>query len=277
MSRSNQKQPKQRRTILFDILNCTDSNKCKQISNGHVNQYKYNTIMSNQCNFEPCRVVYLEKPEGTCQVVSNILVKTIHFMKSLPSFRRLPVEDQLSLLKGCWVPLLSLGMAQGQTLFEVKDVPQEASILRRILLNCQGSWKKEDEGNRSLPTLSGVHKLRTCLNRLWALDLSPKEYAYLKRALLFNPDVPGLSSVELIDSLQREAQRSLHHVVLTLHPGDLSRFSHILISASALQTVSTSLITELFFRPFIGQVDLFHLLGEMLFNRLEYTADHICV
>ncbi|CDQ88681.1 unnamed protein product, partial [Oncorhynchus mykiss] len=224
--------------------------------------------MPHNCHCKRQRAVCLKNPEGTCQMTSDVLVKTICFMKSLPSFSQLPAEDQLSLLKDCWVPLFSLGLAQERTVFEVKDVPQ-ASMLRRILLNGQGPQSEEeqeveDEGKRLLPTLAGVHKLRSCLNRLWTLDLSPKEYAYLKGAMLFNPDVPGLSTTVFINSLQQEAQRALREVVLTLHPGDLGRFSCILLSTSDLQTVSQSLITELFFRPVIGQADLFDLLREML-------------
>nr|BAN16586.1 small heterodimer partner-2 [Oncorhynchus mykiss] len=273
--REQQHQP---HTILYNILSRADSNYNNNnslINNNHVNQYDYNMIMPHNCHCERRRAVCLKNPEGTCQVASDVLVKTIRFMKSLPSFSQLPVEDQLSLLRECWVPLFSLGLAQEWTVFEVMDVPQ-ASMLRRILLNSQGprseeEQEEEDEGKRSLPTLAGVHKLKSCLNRLWTLNLSPKEYAYLKGAMLFNPDVPGLSTTVFINSLQQEAQRALQEVVLTLHPGNSGRFSHILLSTSALQAVSQSLITELFFRPVIGQANLFDLLSEMLFMRQEYS------
>uniref|UniRef100_A0AAY5KAI8 NR LBD domain-containing protein n=1 Tax=Esox lucius TaxID=8010 RepID=A0AAY5KAI8_ESOLU len=219
------------------------------------------------------RVVYLENPEGTRRAVSNVLVKTIHFMKSLPSFNQLPVEDQLSLLKDCWAPLFSLGMAQEQTVFQVKDVPQDG-MLKRILLNNQ----ETHDGNGSQPTLAEVYRLRTCLTRLWALDLSPKEYAYLKGAVLFNPgkDGPFLLQHSIVSQWHYyltilNAYTALRDVVLTLHPGDLDRFSRILLMTSALQTISKSLITELFFRPVIGQADMFDLLSEMLCNRKEYS------
>lgn len=85
------------------------------------------------------------------------------------------------MLRHCWVPVFVLGLAQEKIVFEVTDVPN-SSILRKILL---GPGLTEKEADR--PTLAGVHKLRTCLHHLWNLDLSPKEYAYLKGALLFNP------------------------------------------------------------------------------------------
>ncbi|XP_010871906.2 nuclear receptor subfamily 0 group B member 2 [Esox lucius] len=257
------KQPEQPQTILYNILNC---NNDRLTNNKHLIRYENNKMMPHKCHHDQRRVVYLENPEGTRRAVSNVLVKTIHFMKSLPSFNQLPVEDQLSLLKDCWAPLFSLGMAQEQTVFQVKDVPQDG-MLKRILLNNQ----ETHDGNGSQPTLAEVYRLRTCLTRLWALDLSPKEYAYLKGAVLFNPDVLGLSTTEIVDSLQQEAYTALRDVVLTLHPGDLDRFSRILLMTSALQTISKSLITELFFRPVIGQADMFDLLSEMLCNRKEYS------
>lgn len=153
--------------------------------------------------------------------------------------------------------------------FEVTELP-DSSMLRRILLSGQGQSHREDDEKRCLPTLAGVHNLRSCLYKLWALDLSPKEYAYLKGAVLFNPDVQGLNVSLFIESLQQEAQRALQEVILT-HPGDRDRFSHVLLAASTLQTVSQNLLTELFFRPVIGQEDLFDLLNEMLFSRHAYS------
>lgn len=127
------------------------------------------------------RTVCLKDPKTTCRVASDVLVKTMSFLRSLPSFRQLPRGDQLSLLKHGWVPLFVLGLAQDKIFFEVTDRP-DSSLLRKILLG-PGSAQKEAEQ----PTLRDVGKLRTCLHQLWNLDLSPKEYAYLKGALLFDP------------------------------------------------------------------------------------------
>ncbi|RXM95997.1 Nuclear receptor subfamily 0 group B member 2 [Acipenser ruthenus] len=82
--------------------------------------------------------------------------------------------------------------------------------------------------------------------------------------MLFNPDVPGLRSSVFIDSLQQEAQRALREILVPLHPEDRGRFARILLTASTLNTTPPALITELFFRPVIGQADLLELLAEML-------------
>lgn len=68
-----------------------------------------------------------------------------------------------------------------------------------------------------------------------------------------------------VEVLQQEAQHALREVVQLIQPGDQERFARILLTASMLQSITPSLITELFFRPVIGQADLLELLIDMLF------------
>lgn len=269
------------RTILYDILSWRDSD--------HLNSKLNSNATAQNCQCEQRRTVCLKDPKGIYQVASIVLVKTICFMRSLPSFSQLPLGDQLSLLRHCWVPLFVLGLAQEKTVFEVTDKPN-SSILRQILL---GPGRVEKEADQ--PTLDEVHRLRTCLHHLWNLDLSPKEYAYLKGAMLFKPGktfifhllcftpsslldmnlnrnlssstaaVQGLSALSFIEGLQQEARRALQEVTHLQHRRDTRRFRHILLAASTIQTVSHSLVTGLFFRPVIGNVDMLHVLTEMLF------------
>ncbi|TMS18546.1 Nuclear receptor subfamily 0 group B member 2 [Larimichthys crocea] len=171
-------------TILYNILSGKES--------GYLNTKLNHHATAHNCHCEQRRTVCLKYPKATCQVASSVLVKTICFVRSLPSFSQLPSGDQSLLLRHCWVPLFLLGLAQEKIVFEVTDEPN-SSILRQILLGPQLTERKADR-----PTLAGVHKLRTCLHHIWDLDLSPKEYAYLKGALLFNPAVHGLSALLLI-------------------------------------------------------------------------------
>lgn len=272
-------------TILYNILSWRDNN--------YLNNKLISNSLAHNCHCEQRRRVCLKDPKATCQDASSVLVKTICFMRSLPSFSQLPLGDQSSLLQHCWVPLFVLGLAQDRIVFEVTDVPY-SSILRQILLRPGLSESQADQ-----PTLTGVHRLRTCLHQLWNLDLSPKEYAYLKGAMLFNPGKPllnlvavcvsivmlitsldmslnwkisspisvvqGLSAMLFIEGLQQEAQRALQEVIHLLHPEDAGRFRHILLAASAIQNVSHGLVTELFFKPLIGNTNMVHLLTEMLF------------
>ncbi|XP_033879915.3 nuclear receptor subfamily 0 group B member 2-like [Acipenser ruthenus] len=247
-SSNGERQPN---AILYNILSQKEN---------HSNSHNYSVSQRN-CHCEVRRSVCLKTPVLTCQVASDVLVRTVRFMKNLPSFQQLPDKDQLSLLQSGWAPLFILGLAQEGVSFEVTDSPAP-SMLKRILLNGQ-----REDSDRAHPTLAGVQRLKSCLNKFWSLDLSPKEYAYLKGAMLFNPDVPGLRSSVFIDSLQQEAQRALREILVPLHPEDRGRFARILLTASTLNTTPPALITELFFRPVIGQADLLELLAEMLLTK----------
>lgn len=161
--------------ILFNILSRMDNSKP---SRGNFN---YNSA-PHRCNCELRRTVCLRRPVEICKEASGVLVKTVQFMKNLPAFNQLPPNDQFSLLKSCWAPLFILGLAQEHVDFEVTDTPAD-SMLKKILLNRQ----KSPEMEREQPTIAGVSKLKSCLKKFWSLDLSPKEYAYLKGTTIFNP------------------------------------------------------------------------------------------
>lgn len=160
-------------TILYNILSKRES--------GYLNSKRSHSTVAHSCHCMQRRTVCLKDPEATCQLASSVLLKTIRFIKILPSFSQLPSADRSSLLSHSWVPLFVLGLAQEKMAFEVTDLPN-SSILRQILL---GPGLSEKEADR--PTVTEVHKLTACLHHLWNLDLSPMEYAYLKGVLLFNP------------------------------------------------------------------------------------------
>lgn len=156
--------------ILFNILSRPEPS---EPDNGRV---------PHACRCEARRKVSLRTPDDTCRVASSVLVKTMHFMRSLPAFQQLPPKDQLSLLQNCWTPLFILGLAQDGVRFDVHDAPAP-SMLKQILLN----RPEADDSDREQPTLGGVQTLKACLKKFRSLDLSPKEYAYLKGTIIFNP------------------------------------------------------------------------------------------
>lgn len=186
--------------------------RCSDDGSRHPNAILFNILSQSQRSAEPgstptpaprchcamLRSVRLATPAETSAEASGVLVKTLRFVRGLPAFQQLPLQDRLSLLRGGWAPVFILGLAQERVHFQVTDAPA-ASMLKRILLEGQESrgpadWAgpegagSEGAGSRQArPTLAAVHKLKACLHKLWSLDLSPKEYAYLKGAVLFNP------------------------------------------------------------------------------------------
>lgn len=177
--------------ILFNILSRMDTSKPSQSGLGY-------TSTPHRCNCEQRRTVCLRSPSEVCKKATAVLVKTVQFMKNLPAFNQMPANDQFSLLRSCWAPLFILGLAQERVDFEVTDSPAD-SMLKRILLNRQ----ENPGGEKEQPTMAGVSKLRCCLKKFWSLDLSPKEYAYLKGTAIFNPGIPHFSTGPFLSSRDR--------------------------------------------------------------------------
>lgn len=131
----------------------------------------------------------LRSPQVTCKAASAVLVKTLRFVKNVPCFRELPEDDQLMLIRNGWAPLLVLGLAQDRVDFETTETV-EPSMLQRILtglpdrqseaLGCQG------RGGVGVSVLD-IEAIKAFLKKCWSVDISTKEYAYLKGAVLFNP------------------------------------------------------------------------------------------
>lgn len=76
--------------------------------------------------------------------------------------------------------------------------------------------------------------------------------------------VRGLDALSFIEGLQREARCALREVIRLLRVDDSARFSDILKAAATVQTLSHSLVTELFFQPVLGNTNMLHFLTEML-------------
>lgn len=149
----------------------------------------------SHCLCRQHRPVRLCAPHRTCREALDVLARTVGFLRNLPAFCQLPPQDQQRLLRGCWGPLFLLGLAQDTVTFEVAEAPVP-SILKKILLEEPSSSTSGGQlPDRPQPSLAAVQWLRGCLESFWSLELGPKEYAFLKETILFNPgelpDTPG--------------------------------------------------------------------------------------
>lgn len=141
------------------------------------------------------RPVTLRSPHATCTAASAVLAKTLRFVKSVPCFGQLPPADQRALVRSGWAPLLVLGMAQDGVHFETRE-STEPSMLQRLLTGAHerpSSPRLHDTltaaggaGGAGV-ALAEAQAIKMFLSKCWDLDISTKEYAYLKGAILFNP------------------------------------------------------------------------------------------
>ncbi|NXO54301.1 NR0B1 protein, partial [Aramus guarauna] len=229
----------------------------------------------------PCgsrRRVALRSPQVACKAASAVLVKTLRFVQNVPCFQELPLEEQLLLVRSCWAPLLVLGLAQDRVHFETVE-SAEPSMLQRILTTRRQGEQPPPRGpapgrphhgpgGPHLPSAGEIQAIKGFLAKCWSLDISTKEYAYLKGTVLFNPDLPGLQCTRYIEGLQREAQQALNEHVRLIHRGDEARFAKLNVVLSLLRSINANVIAELFFRPIIGAVNMDDMLLEMLCAKL---------
>ncbi|XP_001362242.1 nuclear receptor subfamily 0 group B member 1 [Monodelphis domestica] len=235
------------------------------------------------CSCGSQRRVALKSPQVACKAASAVLVKTLRFVKNVPCFQELPLDEQLVLVRSCWAPLLVLGLAQDRVHFETVET-SEPSMLQRILTTRRRDPEDRDpQPSLSPPTFpepltltdslqppsaAQVQAIKGFLTKCWSLDISTKEYAYLKGTVLFNPDLPGLHCVQYIQGLQREAQQALNEHIRMLHRGHQARFAKLNVALSLLRSIHANVIAELFFRPIIGTVNMDDMLLEMLCAKL---------
>ncbi|XP_013888414.1 nuclear receptor subfamily 0 group B member 1 [Austrofundulus limnaeus] len=211
----------------------------------------------------------LRSPQVTCKAASAVLVKTLRFVKNVPCFRELPEDDQLLLIRSGWAPLLVLGLAQDRVDFETTETV-EPSMLQRILTGLPERQSNAPSGqSRAAVGVSvvDIEAIKGFLKKCWSVDISTKEYAYLKGAVLFNPDLEGLRCLHYIQSLRREAHQALNEHVRLIHREDTTHFAKLLIALSMLRAIRPPVVAQLFFRPVIGTVNIEEVLMEMFYGK----------
>ncbi|XP_010170497.1 nuclear receptor subfamily 0 group B member 2, partial [Antrostomus carolinensis] len=180
------------KSILYQILNKEHASETKWHQ-----QYRspHRSTGSRGCSCVDRRRVVLETPETTCRIASEVLLKTLTFIRNLPSFYHMPGEDQVVLIQQNWAPLFVLGLAQEGVDFDLREI-SAPSLLKTILLN-QSLTARNEVGSSSLgASFAEVQKMKNLLWKFWDLDISAKEYAYLKGIILFNSGPPKLAEAK---------------------------------------------------------------------------------
>ncbi|KAM6404763.1 nuclear receptor subfamily 0 group B member 2-like [Pluvialis apricaria] len=253
------------KSILYQILNREDGGEAEwhQQYRGTSGTSPHCSTGSKSCSCVNRRRVVLKTPEATCRRASEVLLKTLTFIRNLPSFYHMPLEDQLVLIQRNWAPLFVLGMAQEGVDFDLREI-SAPSLLKKILLNQSLTAGSELGGSSLGASLAEVEKMKNLLWKFWDLDISAKEYAYLKGIILFNSGCHALKCLPYVQTLQQEAQQALMEFISTMFNRNLGRFAWIRQLITFLQDIDADAIEELFFRPVLGAATLNVLLLETL-------------
>ncbi|XP_077012795.1 nuclear receptor subfamily 1 group I member 3 [Tamandua tetradactyla] len=137
--------------------------------------------------------------------------QVIKFTKDLPFFRSLPMEDQISLLKGAAVEICHIAL---NTTFCLRTQNFLCGPLRYTI---------EDAAHVGFQVefLELLFRFHGTLRRL---QLQEPEYVLMAAVALFSPDRPGITQREEIDQLQEEMALTLQDYIRGQQPRPRARF-----------------------------------------------------
>ncbi|XP_008578414.1 PREDICTED: nuclear receptor subfamily 1 group I member 3 [Galeopterus variegatus] len=139
----------------------------------------------------------------------------IKFTKDLPLFRSLPIEDQISLLKGAALEICHIAL---NTTFCLQTQNFLCGPLRYTM----------EDGAHASPTAGFEAEFLELLfhfhGTLRRLQLQEPEYVLMAAMALFSPDRPGVTQREEIDQLQEEMALTLQSYIKGQQPRPRDRF-----------------------------------------------------
>ncbi|KAK2864598.1 hypothetical protein Q7C36_003752 [Tachysurus vachellii] len=134
------------------------------------------------------------------KIITPAITRVVDFAKKLPMFCELPCEDQIILLKGCCMEIMSLRAA-------VRYDPESETLT----LNGEMAVTRGQLKNGGLGVVSdAIFDLGVSLS---SFNLDDSEVALLQAVILLSSDRPGLTSVDRIERCQEEFLLAFEHYV----------------------------------------------------------------
>ncbi|XP_074840547.1 thyroid hormone receptor beta isoform X1 [Carettochelys insculpta] len=144
--------------------------------------------------------VDLEAFSQFTKIITPAITRVVDFAKKLPMFCELPCEDQIILLKGCCMEIMSLRAA-------VRYDPESETLT----LNGEMAVTRGQLKNGGLGVVSdAIFDLGMSLS---SFNLDDTEVALLQAVLLMSSDRPGLLSVERIEKCQEGFLLAFEHYI----------------------------------------------------------------
>ncbi|XP_007532164.1 nuclear receptor subfamily 1 group I member 2 isoform X2 [Erinaceus europaeus] len=141
----------------------------------------------------------------------------IDFAKVISYFRNLPIEDQISLLKGATFELCQLRF---NTMFNAETGTWECGRLSYCLEDPAGGFQQL--------LMEPVLKFHYMLKKL---QLHKEEYVLMQAISLFSPDRPGVVQHDVVDQLQEQFAIALKTYIECNRPQPAYRFLFLKIMA----------------------------------------------
>nr|ASL70626.1 nuclear receptor [Brachionus koreanus] len=175
---------------------------------------------------------------------ARVLLMSIKWCKSLPSFAALPLRDQILLLEESWPEIFLLSALQISLSLEANPFLS---------------------ANDYVDDKSNVKLMSEIFSKFRVLNIDQNEFAFLKAIVLFKSEIRGLRDAQAIENLQDQAQ-----IMLSQHINSLSmapnRFGKLLLVLPILRNVGAQRIEKLYFSQSITSLSIEKILTDLIKN-----------
>ncbi|XP_069190126.1 orphan steroid hormone receptor 2 isoform X7 [Procambarus clarkii] len=186
-----------------------------------------------------------------CESASRLLFLSVHWARNIPTFQCLSQETQVTLVRGCWSELFTLGMAQCNRIMSLN------TILTAIVSHLtQAAAGEKLTPSRFKQVSEHISRLQDFVTAMSKLQPDEHEYAYLKTIVLFQYENVQGGKRNQIERLQERAAQELRHHVDDSYPDTPERFSRLLLKLPTLKALQPQVMEELFFAGLIGNVQI---------------------
>ncbi|KAK5639676.1 hypothetical protein RI129_012168 [Pyrocoelia pectoralis] len=186
-----------------------------------------------------------------CESGSRLLFHSVHWVRNIPAFQLLSADTQITLLRGCWVELFALGLAQCSQSLSL------STILSSLVSHLHTSIAQDKMSAIKVKQVTDhIVKLQDFVTTINRMHVDEHEYAYLKAIRLFSPDQPELLFRKQVEKFQEKSFQALQNYIVSSFPDDTDRFPRLLLRVSPLRALDPQVLEELFFAGLIGQVQI---------------------
>ncbi|XP_054158084.1 nuclear hormone receptor FTZ-F1 beta-like [Oppia nitens] len=186
-----------------------------------------------------------------CNIADHRLYKIVKWCKSLPLFREIQMDDQISLLINSWCELLLLSCC-----YRSISTPNEIRLSsgKSITLN----------ESRELGFGTVIERMLNLTDHLRRLEFDEYEYCCLKVIILLTSDASGLKEIEKVRLCQKQVLEALQTYTRHHYPSQPSKFGELLLRIPDLERTSQVGKESLASKQKEGDVPSFNLLMELL-------------
>ncbi|XP_075228284.1 nuclear hormone receptor FTZ-F1 beta [Lycorma delicatula] len=186
-----------------------------------------------------------------CNIADHRLYKIVKWCKSLPLFKNISIDDQISLLINAWCELLLFSCC-----FRSMSSPGE---IRVSLGKCISLGQA-----RELGLGPAIERMLNFTEHLRRLRVDRYEYVAMKVIVLLTSDASDLREPEKVRASQEKALQALQHYTLAHYPDIPSKFGELLLRIPDLQRTCQVGKEMLSIKNKEGEGPSFNLLMELL-------------